>query len=242
MSVKQGFAAVIAALMSLACFGGESKAGLIQVFGRSQLGGNDRIDWGSLGSNGDPLSNPCQVLSEGGLGVSVSKPTSSGDFQLLVQGAPGGWGGNFSPGDTVLWTNTYPNPAPCAITLAFDGPVSGVGMNIQQANALATFTGEMAAFDSTGTFLGSVSATGASNANGDGSAVFLGLASTEANIQRVVFYLTAAPFNYIGSYGVNDVSLLRPMAVPEPATLASAASACLILLGRTLLIRRRRAS
>lgn len=228
------FAALMAALLHPSA----SQAGVIQVFSRSELSANDQIDWGTLGSNGDLLSNPFDALSAGGLGAVVSKASVSGDFQLLVQGA--GWGGNFSPGDTVLWTNNYPEPSPRAITLSFDGLIAGIGMNIQQANALGSFTAQMEAYDAADTFLGLVSVTGASNSNNDGSAVFLGLKSTTADIQKAVFYLTAAPFNYVGSYGINQVDLVvpedvpPPSPVPEPSSLVAWSIGMLLLGGRRL--------
>ncbi|WP_165251027.1 hypothetical protein [Paludisphaera soli] len=242
MTARRMTAAAWVAVMAAGLLGVEARAGLVQVLSRADLAGNDLIDWGTLGSNGDLVSNPVEATSAGGLRATVSKRAANGDFQVLVQGATNGWAGNFSPGETVLWTNNYPDAAPNAITMDFASGVAGVGMNFQQANALATFTAEMAAFDAAGGLLGVFSATGASNANNDGSAVFLGLKSTEANIHRVVFYLTAAPFNYIGSYGVNQVSLLRPAAaVPEPSAIVSAALGALLIAGGRLVARGRRA-
>ena len=76
------FAALMAALLHPSA----SQAGVIQVFSRSELSANDQIDWGTLGSNRDLLSNPFDALSAGGRGAVVSKASVSGDFQLLVQG------------------------------------------------------------------------------------------------------------------------------------------------------------
>lgn len=230
-----------AALIAVVVLGAESRASVTQALTRADLAANDLIDWGDLGPNGTLVGNPFATTSSGGLGAAVSKDSSE-DFQVLVQGD--GWAGNFSPGDSVLWTNSYPSVSFNAITLVFDDPVMGAGANIQQVNALAFFTGVIEAYDSTNTLLALVSAIGTSNANGDGSALFLGLKGTEANIKRIRFYLTAAPFNYIGSYGINQVGVVRPTApppsaAPEPATAVPAALVLLIVAGRSLQARRR---
>lgn len=216
-----------------------TRAGIVQVFSRSDLGGNDEINWSTKGVNGALLSNPFDVDSTGGLGAMVSKDSAE-DFQLLVQGASGGWGGNFSPGDTVLWTNSYPSTSFNAITLTFDSLVAGFGANMQQVNLLSQFTGVVEAYDASDTLLATFSSIGISNTNNDGSAVFLGMKSTETNIKRVRFYLTTSPFNYIGSYGINQVSLVTPRAVPEPTAFVSVLIGGLVVGCRVLATRRRR--
>jgi hypothetical protein len=215
------------AVALVACLGlaAEARAATITAFtDRTSLGGNDLIDWGSKGPNLTLLSNPFAVTSTGGLGANVSK-TLAGNFQVRIQSTS--WAGNFSPGENLLWTNTS-STTPQSIVIEFATAVMGAGANIQ-SDAYGTYLGLLEAFDSGGNSLGSQLLSGTASSNANGTALFMGLKSTEANIKSIAFRVTSAP-SVVGSFAINQVSLVTANPVPEPATIASAAMAGLMLL------------
>lgn len=174
-----------------------ASATVIQIFERGALGADDVIDWAVLGPAGTSLPNPFPILSEFGLAsADVSKP--AGSFQVFYQGT-GGWLGNFALGDAVLWSRGDPGP----IALEFAPPVVGAGAQIQ-SDVFATFTGVVAAFDSSGGLLGEFSLEGEVLANtGDNSAIFLGILSDSADIARIEFSLSEG----LG-FGINRVDIV----------------------------------
>ncbi|XGW00819.1 MAG: hypothetical protein ACAF41_34550 (plasmid) [Leptolyngbya sp. BL-A-14] len=195
---------------------------------RSDLDGNDTLDWASLGPVVPP--QPFKVLppvftatSADGFAVSVEVPPASNPgitppllFQTTATGIPT----NFAAGDFVLFTGLLPtqfpapgNPGP--LTLSFKTPVAGVGTQLAVDDVLQ-FTAFVAAFDSSNQLLGRFAASGTSSLALDNSAVFLGLLSDTANIARVEFS-TSVPDRAIG---INSLSLATA-AVPEPHNLAA---------------------
>ena len=117
------------------------------------------------------------------------------------------------------------------LELDFATPVAGVGAQLQgllSGNGYGAFTGQMDVFDASNNLLGSFTLPGNSNGNADGSAIFLGVTSSAADIAKVIF---SAPG--VASLGVNQVSLLTAV-VPEPATLGllAAGLAGLAAVGR----------
>lgn len=161
--------------------------GLTFITNRTALGGTDFVDWGVLGSPFTTVSNPFSITSFGGLNLEVSQPF--GSFERRNQSDPffgnfetTGWGGNFTPGDRLIWTQNNPGP----LTIDFNSPVLGAGAQIQR-NVFGNFLGTIEAFDSGGISLGGFSLQGLSNDNGDNSAIFIGLLSNTANIDKLVF-------------------------------------------------------
>ena len=152
--------------------------GLTFITNRTALGGTDFVDWGVLGSPFTTVSNPFSITSFGGLNLEVSQPF--GSFERRNQS--GGWNGNFTPGDRLIWTQNNPGP----LTIDFNSPVLGAGAQIQ-INTFGDFIGTIEAFDSGGISLGGFSLQGLSTSNGDNSAIFIGLLSNTANIDKLVF-------------------------------------------------------
>lgn len=216
-----------AALCVLGFLSFEARADVVFVSSRAALAGTDHVDWGVLGPQNTTVSNPFNISSVDGLDMTVSMP--SGSFQRLDQGSS--WGGNFAPGDRLLWTAGSPGP----ITITFDTAVMGAGAQIQQ-NQFGNFTGtiEAFAFDLMGNSLGSFTRTGSSSGNGDNSAIFLGVRSDTANIGRIVFDVAGT-----GDFAINQMDLLTGSEV-TPVPLPAAAWGGLALFGGMGLNRLRR--
>ena len=141
---------------------------------RSDLNGNDALDWASLGPVAPPqpfkvLPSVFTAVSAEGLAVNVKVPLASNPgitppllFQTTATGIPT----NFAAGAFVLFTGLLPtqfpapgNPGP--LTLSFDIPVAGVGTQLAVDDVLQ-FTAFVAAFDSSDQLLGRFAASGTS--------------------------------------------------------------------------------
>lgn len=192
---------------------------------RATLGGNDQIDWSSLGPV-EPfnfLPNSFSATSEGGLGLNVEIPPVSASgftppFVFQTAPPPGGIPTNFANGDFVLFTGlkagTFPavgNPGP--LTITFDKPVFGAGAQIT-VDDTSKFTAFISAFDNTNKLLGNFQATGTSSVALDNSALFLGIRSDTPDISKLVFSTSIAN----RAVGINTLSI---KAVPEPGSTLS---------------------
>lgn len=204
------------------------QAATVGFTSRTDLAGNDSVDWGNLGSSSftTSISNPFSINSVNGNILNVSKPV--GDFQRLDE--RNGWFGNFSQGDRLLWTTTSLGP----ITINFANPVDRVGAQIQ-SDYYGAFTAMITAFDSVGNTLGSFTRPGNSNSNGDGSAIFIGIGSDTANISRLQFSVPNASFSPEDfafspeDFAINGLSLRstsdNSQPVPEPLTILGSLAA-----------------
>ncbi|HEY9604073.1 MAG TPA: hypothetical protein V6C85_20840 [Allocoleopsis sp.] len=195
------------------------------VTNRSDLGGNDLLDWSSLGKVFNPFNpNPSALLpnsfsatSQEGRGLDVEiQPTSSPGitppFVFQTAAPPQGIPTNFANGDFLLLTGlnptTFPalgNPGPLSIT--FDTPVFGAGVQIA-IDDQSSFTAFVSAFDSTGTLLGAFQVPGTSSLTLDNSAVFLGVSSDTPNISKLVYSTSASD----RAFAINTLTIT---AVPE---------------------------
>lgn len=203
------------------------------------LGGNDQVDWSSLGPVApfNFLPNSFSATSEGGLGLSVEIPeltdlTSPFVFQTLPRpGVPT----NFASGDFILFTGFIPGPPPAVgnpgpLTINFDVPVRGAGTQIAVDDTLE-FTAFISAFDSANNLLGSFSAPGTSSLALDNSALFLGVFSDTPNISKLV-YSSSAPDR---AFGINTLSLAADsVAVPEPSSILGLLVCSALGIGFTL--------
>ncbi len=200
--MKTKFLAAAAAIALAVAAPSFANASIIGITDIADLGATDTIDWGQLTGS---FSTPQAVTS--GLGQVA---TVSGDSTIARIDQDGGWAGNFANGEHLLWSQSSGS----TITLNFLNPVSAVGAYIQ-ANYYGQFIAELIA--SNGDSLGSFALFGNSDAN-PGTALFLGLKSTSADIAQVQFHVTQS----VGpstEFAIGTVSL-NGSAVPEPATWA----------------------
>lgn len=194
-----------------------SEAGLTEVTSRAALNGTDLIDWGQLGPSGTQIPNPETVTTSGGIPGMVAQV--SGNGERLDQG--NGWGGNFADGDHLYYTQyNFNSTDQGPITITLNQGVMGIGTQLQE-NYYGTFTAFVNVYDTHGNFLGSFTEDGVSNANGDNSAIFLGVSSTSANIGSVEYGLTYGGNGSTADFAINKVSLAS---VPEPTSIALALS------------------
>ena len=175
------------------------------VTDRASLGGIDFVDWSGFGPDFTTVPSGSTIDSNLGLTVTVSMP--SGDFERRDQGT--GWNGNFANGDALLWTSGNVGP----MIIEFASPVAAAGAQIQR-NSFGTFTAEIQVFDSGDTMIASFSLPGDSTADGDNSAIFLGVQDTSATIARIEYNVdsTSADFSInqldIGAAGVPTMNQL----------------------------------
>ncbi|MBD0385926.1 MAG: hypothetical protein ICV54_05165 [Nostoc sp. C3-bin3] len=203
---------------------------------RAALGGNDEIDWGSLGKVLNPsapdfsvfLPNSFLATSQGGLELDINiAPTNNPQitppyiFQTLP---PPGIRTNFAQGDFILFGGIDPagfKPLPPGapdprtqgngepLSISFAQPVFGAGTQIAIDISNLEVETFITAFDNANNLLGSFSALSTSSLALNNSAVFLGIRSDTPNISRLVFSSSAPQY----ALAINQVSVI---AVPEP--------------------------
>jgi hypothetical protein len=186
---------------------------------RAGLGANDSVDWAQLGADGTTIPNSFTATSVGGLGIS-GQFTGSGSGERRTQSSS--WGGDFAPGDAVIWAADSNNGVGSGpLTLTFVNSVSAVGTQIA-SNYYGSFTGSIQAFDSGGNSLGLFAGlTGTTNGNNDNSAIFWGIRSTNADIKSIVFNASDDAANSPNDFAINQLSLVTNSTtdVPEPFTI-----------------------
>ncbi|MEH2075457.1 MAG: hypothetical protein V7K57_13850 [Nostoc sp.] len=211
------------------------KAATFLVTERAVLGGNDLVNWGSLGKVFNPsapdfsvfLPNSFSATSQGGLGLDINiaptnNPRVTPPFVFQTLPSPG-IRSNFAPGDFILFGGIDPTgfiPLPPGtpdpgthgngepLTISFAQPVIGAGTQIAIDTSKLKVETFLNAFDSNNNLLGSFSVPNISSLALDNSAVFLGIRSDTPNISRLVFSSSAPQFGL----AINQVSIL---AVPE---------------------------
>ncbi|MDZ8185480.1 MAG: hypothetical protein RMX96_11570 [Nostoc sp. ChiSLP02] len=207
------------------------KAATFLASDRATFGGNDELNWVSLGKVFNPaapdfsafLGNSFSATSQGSLGLNVNIASTNNSFitpPFVFQTLPRpGIPTNFANGDYVLFGGIDqrafgPNPSFPApgnggpLTITFDRPVFGAGTQIA-VDDRPTFDIFVSAYDSANNLLNTFSTKGTSSLLLDNSALFVGVRSDEANISRLVFS-TSFPQQGLA---INKISIIG---VPEP--------------------------
>lgn len=178
---------------------------------RAQLGATDVVDWGQLGADGSTvLAGATASTSLPLLTVTLTNPGGPGSFTRFDEGA-GTWAGNFTAGDALLTTFDQGG----TIALSFSSGVARVGTQIQGLDWSA-FDGVISVFGTANTLLEQHTVNDpASNGIPDGSALYLGVSRTTADIARVEFRIVHPTTEIVA---INQVDLsVTP--VPEPGAL-----------------------
>ena len=169
---------------------------------------NDSIGWAGFGPPVTVWSTPQNWISATNSGeIGVVGPSNFTSMQQSVS-----WNGNFTPGDWLIWNqdaNNFTGNAG-AIGVVFNTPVSAAGAQIQ-ADFFGAFTATVC--DQVGNCF---SEAGNSNSNGDGSAIFIGIANDPG--------ITFLTFSVVDINGNNDeaidtVFFQNGGTTPEPGTL-----------------------
>jgi hypothetical protein len=194
-------------------------AGVTLVTSTTALAPNDSIDWGQLGPDSTGLPSSTAVTSANGLAATVTTADPTG---LLRVDEGLSWIGNFTVGDHLITSN---QSSDFNLTIGFASPVSGAGAQIQLDNA-GPFTATIAAFSGTNS-LGTFTEDGLSTALEDGSAIFIGVLDTKAEITSIVFGISNPP-SVSGDFAIDSLLI---NSVPEPSSLVLAAIAAPVGLG-----------
>lgn len=186
---------------------------------RSDLGGNDLVNWSSLDRGQCRGPQPFNLLdhafaarSQGGeeLTLEIPRYLRTGitpPFTFATQPRPG-VPTNFAPGDAVLFTGFLPGPPPAPgnpgpIHIRFAKPVMGLGAQIG-ADDTYDFLAFLWTYDRQGQLLGKFALPSHSSEALDNSAQFLGARSRTANIAHAIFS-TSEPER---AFGINALSLV----------------------------------
>jgi hypothetical protein len=191
-----------------------SGAQILEVTSRTGLGGTDLVNWGQFGISYTNVAQSSTFTSNNGLTGQISTSDSS---QMQIRQQENGWSGNFTQGDYALWAQTPGG----YLNIAFNNPVSAAGANIM-SNPYGSFNATITAYDSSNNQLGTFTEAGDSNGNNDGSAIFLGVSSTMANISKITYTTDTSTNSSFPGFAINQLGIRQnpSTAVPEPGDLA----------------------
>ena len=179
--------------------------------------GTDSVYWSQLGPDQTPIPSPFSFTTTNGVSGtgSYAYPAYSEQIYTDWSGEVGGiaqqgfdWGGNFSNGDLLNWTE-YSG----ALTLTLTQGYSQIGAQIESGDWY-NFTAQIC--DANGCF----TENGYSAGTNDNSAIYLGIAGSD--ITWVTFSLTYDEENpnNINNFAINEVTLDSSETVtPEPGSL-----------------------
>jgi hypothetical protein len=202
--MKKTLLLIVAALASVAV----TQAGVITLV--TTRVGTDTVNWTQLGPDNTTIPNPFAATSGGGIGIAGSFG-GSGTGETSVEGSS--WFGNFTIGDELVWTNS---PGQGPLTLGLSTGVNQIGAQIE-ADFFGAFTAQIAAYNGA-SLLGSFTEVGVATSLEDGSAIYLGVMDSTADINKIVFSLTSAAGDP-ADFAINNLSITPAASTPEPGTL-----------------------
>lgn len=218
---------VLAATMAASSSLGVAQLNLVDS--RAAFPAGETVDWSILGPAFTTVSSPFTIATSGGGLMTVSHNPGS-LFERRDQ-ITGGWFGNFSFGDALLW-NRGDNGS---ITFNPGGLISGAGFNVQ-SDFHGAFTFKLEAYDAGGGLLGSVTKNGYSDSE-EGTAIFVGFTSASLNVDQFIATLVSAtggPSNF----AINSLALassagpeLPPGVTPVPEPSVYGLMGVLVILG-----------
>jgi len=221
---------ILVVCIALLCLGTLAFADSFVVFNtRADQNPTDIIDWGQLGAPGTIVPSPTNVSSFGGLNATVA--VAGPNMVAMQQGVT--WNGNFDFGENLLWTgnpNFISGTGPGPITINFAHGVSSVGFAIS-SDFFGAFTATLQVYGSGG-LLDTLTESGVSSPNGDGSALFMGLGDLSgANITKIV--ISEIDANATNDFAIDAVSITTGggQTVPEPSSIALLGSGLLTMAG-----------
>jgi hypothetical protein len=213
MAIRAGYA-FSALLLFAILLASSARAAPVEIDSRAALGGNDFVDWGTLGPVGTSPASFFTWTSNSGLDGTVA---TVGGAQIFRVDQGNGWSGNFAPGDKLL----YAVPT-TTVLISFSTPVRGVGAQLQ-SDMLGGFTITLDALDTGNHLLASFTTTGNSTIDADNSAIFLGLLDDAPTIARIGYVLNFGLNSNVSGFALNRLDMVTASSslepVPEPGTL-----------------------
>ena len=233
-------------LLSIAvlCFASFASADNFVIYGsRAAQNPTDFFDWSQIAAPGTIVSSPQSVTSFSGSNTALVGNIDGSPFVTVQEDGGNTWLGSFDFGESLLWTGNsnlgFAGLGPMAV--AFANPVWSFGFAIQ-ADFYGPFDAFVVALDSGGIPLFAMVASGVSNGNENGSALFLGMGDiTGGNISTIEFSIVsdAGPSGLANNDFAIDAVSIGKIGTPEPGSLVLLGSG---LVGIAWVLRRKLAS
>jgi hypothetical protein len=201
-------------------------AGTMGITTETDLKNNGHLDWGVLGPSFASVSNAFTTPVPGIGGLNITGSQAGGDFVRIDQGSLD-WNGNFGAGEALLWS-FFGGP----MTFTFNSAITGFGTQIA-ADDLGAFTARIEAFDAANLSLGVFTSVGTATANGDDSAMFLGILSDVADIRSIRLSLTSSGggLGDVSDFAINS-PIIQDTPVPEPTSMLLLGTGIATVVGR----------